>query len=128
MSKIVDFVIGDINEKKKYLKNEKRAKTLPQEYAEAYKDIKNYLWNTGMLTVDPLYSLVDLFEEAAANNRPIIDVTGPDVAAFADEFIRGEPTYSDKQRKKLNQKLNIKENRAASITQPYGQSILLFPS
>lgn len=102
MGKITDFIIGDINEKKKYRKNEKRAKALPKEYADAYKDIRNYLWNTGMVTVEPLYSLVDLFEEAAANGRHVLDVTGPDVAAFADELVRGEKSYYDKVRNKLN--------------------------
>ena len=103
MSKIIDTIIGDLGEKKRYRENEKRAKALPTAYAEAYKEIRNYLWNTsGILTIDPLVSLVDLLEEAAAEGRSVTDITGPDVAAFADELVRGESSYKDKQREKLN--------------------------
>lgn len=103
MGKIINTIIGDLSEKKKYRDNEKRAKALPDEYAQAYHDIKHYLWNTsGILTIDPLASLVDMLEEAAANKRSVIDITGPDVAAFADELVRGESSYKDQQRDKLN--------------------------
>lgn len=107
MSRIIDTIIGDLTEKKKYRLTEKRAKALPAEYANAYKEIKHYLWNTsGILTMGPLVSVVELLEEAAANNRRVIDITGADVAAFADELVRGESSYKDQQRKKLNDKLN----------------------
>ena len=112
MGKILDTIIGDFKEKKKYRDNEKRAKTLPAEYAEAYRNIKHYLWNTsGILTIDPLVSLVDLLEEAAANGKHLVDITGPDIAAFADEFVRGEKSYFDSQRKKLNASLTNKSEK-----------------
>lgn len=110
MNKIINTIIGDLNEKKKYRDAEKRARALSPEYADAYNDIKRYLWSTsGILTIDPLVSLVDLLEEAAADGKHVVDVTGPDVAAFADELVRGESSYKDKQRKKLNDKFNSKE-------------------
>ena len=103
MNKIIDTLIGDLNEKKRYRANEKRAKALPGEYAEAYKEIRNYLFSTsGILTIDPLVSLVDLLEEAAADGRSVVDITGSDVAAFADELVRGEESYFDHAREKLN--------------------------
>lgn len=109
MGKIINTIIGDLSEKKKYRENEKRAKALPTEYSQAYDDIKHYLWNTsGILTIEPLVSLVDMLEEAAANDRHVVDITGSDVAAFADELVRGESSYKDQQRKKLNDKLNKK--------------------
>lgn len=107
MGKIINTIIGDLNEKKRYNATEKHAKALPAEYADAYQSIKHYLWNTsGILTIEPLVSLVDLLEEAAADNRRVVDITGPDVAAFADELVRGESSYKDQQREKLNKKLN----------------------
>lgn len=107
MGKIINTIIGDLNEKKEYRQNEARAKALPPEYAEAYKDIKGYIFSTsGILTMEPLKSLVDLLEEAAADNRRVLDVTGPDVAAFADELVRDTASYHDKQREKLNKKLS----------------------
>ena len=107
MSKILDFIAGDFAEKKKYRDNEKRANMLPGEYAKAYKEIKHYLWNTsGILTIDPLVLLVDLFEESATNGKSVVEVTGEDVAAFADEFVSDESSYKNQQRKKLNDKFN----------------------
>jgi DNA-binding ferritin-like protein (Dps family) len=107
MGKIIDKIAGDLSEKKRYRDNEKRAKALSAEYAEAYMDIKHYLWNTsGILTIEPLVSLVDILEEAAANGKHVVDITGPDVAAFADDLVRGEVSYKDRQRSKLNDKFN----------------------
>jgi DNA-binding ferritin-like protein (Dps family) len=110
MNKIINAIIGDLSEKKRYKQNEKRAKSLPTEYADAYKNIRNYLWNTsGILKIDPLVTLVDMLEEAAANGRHVVDITGPDVAAFADELVRGESSYFDQQRKKLNKNVTKKQ-------------------
>ncbi len=111
MNKIIDTIIGDLNEKKRYRENEKRAKALPKEYSEAYGEIKHYLWNTGMMTIEPLFPLVDLLEEAAADGKHVTEITGLDVAAFADELARGTRTYHDDQRKKLNAAVS-KKNRS----------------
>lgn len=62
--------------------------------------------------MEPLKVLVDLLEDAVADNRRVIDITGPDVAAFADELVRGEKSYRDQQGKKLNDKLNKRETKA----------------
>jgi len=103
MNKIIDTIIGDLDAKKDYRQNEKRAKALPAEYADAYKNIKKYIFSTsGILDMAPLKTLVDMFEEAAASGRKVTDITGPDVAAFADELVRGEKTYLDAIRAKLN--------------------------
>ncbi len=103
MGKIIDTVIGSLDEKREYKKNEARAKTLPGEYGIAYKEIRNYIFHTsGILSFEPLKALVDMLEEAAANGKHVLDVTGPDVASFADELVRGEKSYYEQQRKKLN--------------------------
>ncbi|MDR1799009.1 MAG: DUF1048 domain-containing protein, partial [Bifidobacteriaceae bacterium] len=47
---------------------------------------QKYLWNfagDGRQMIDVLYGIRDLFEEGAASGRPVLDVTGDDVAAFA---------------------------------------------
>lgn len=106
MNKIIDTIIGSIDEKKAYMANEKRAMSLPKEYSDAYKEIKNYIFHTsGIVTMQPLVSLTDLLEEAAANGKHVTEVTGPDVAAFADELVKGEKSYYDDQRKKLNKNI-----------------------
>ena len=106
MGNIINTIFGNLEEKKAYRENEKRAAALPEEYANAYKEIKHYLFSTsGILSAEPLVSLVDLFEEASANDRRVIDITGSDVAAFADALVQGEKTFKDHYRDKLNSKL-----------------------
>lgn len=103
MANFINTVIGDFNEKREYRETEKRAKALPTEYAQAYKEIKKYIFSTsGILNMQPLRTLVELFEEAAANDQKVVDVLGADVAAFADELVKGEKTWMDIQKKKLN--------------------------
>ena len=105
MGKIINTIIGNLEEKQAYKQNEARAKALPKEYATAYNEIKNYIFRTaGLTSMDPLVALVDILEEAAANNKRVLDVTGADVAGFADELVRGEKSYYEMERKKLNSK------------------------
>jgi len=109
MYKLIDTLIGDLDAKKKYNENEKRAKVLPKEYAKAYKDIKKYIFQTsGILSMEPLEALVDMLEEAAANKRTVTDITGPNVAAFVDELVRDTRSWQDQQRNKLNKNIGKK--------------------
>ena len=103
MNKIIDTIIGSLEEKREYKQNEARAKALPGEYATAYKEIKAYLFRTsGIVTMEPLRVLVDILEEAAANGRHVLEITGADVATFADELVRDAKSYQGEQGKKLN--------------------------
>jgi len=106
MNKIINTIVGELSEKKAYRENEKRAKALPAAYADAYKDIKHYIFSTsGILSMEPLVTLVDILEEAAANKKSVTSITGPDVAAFVDELVRGTKSYQDQQRDKLNKNI-----------------------
>jgi len=110
MSKIIDTIIGSLEEKKAYKQNEARAKALPPEYATAYKEIQKYIFSsTGILSMEPLKVLVDMLEEAAANDKRVLDITGSDVAAFVDELVKGEESYQGHQRKKLNENIAKKQ-------------------
>ena len=103
MSKILDTIIGSVEDKKEWRAIEKRAKALPHDYSIAYEEIKHYLWkSSGITTIDAFRVLIDLFEESAANDRQVLEITGDDVAAFCDELVRGEKTYFEDLRKKLN--------------------------
>jgi DNA-binding ferritin-like protein (Dps family) len=107
MGKIIDSIIGSLDEKRAYKANEARAKALPAAYHEAYKNIKNYLFNTsGILSMKPLETLVDILEGAAAQHKNVTDVIGKDVAAFANELVKDEPSYQQMQSAKLNSKIN----------------------
>jgi DNA-binding ferritin-like protein (Dps family) len=106
MSKIIDTIIGSIEDKKEWRAIEARAKALPRDYRVAYEEIKHYLWkSSGITTIDAFRVLIDLFEESAANGRQVLEITGDDVAAFCDELVRGEKTYFEDLRKKLNRNI-----------------------
>ena len=98
-----DFLTKIIGDKKEWRAIEKRAKALPHDYRIAYEEIKHYLWtSSGITTIDAFRVLIDLFEESAANGRQVLEITGNDVAAFCDELVKGEKTYFENLRKKLN--------------------------
>ncbi len=109
MSNILEKVTGDWGEKKRWRATQKRAKNLPADYATAYHEIQKYLWATsGIETIAPFESLLDLFEEGAADGRPVLDITGKNVAEFADELAHGEKGYFEKRRAQLNKTLTEK--------------------
>ena len=109
MGKIIDTIIGNLDEKREYKQNEARAKALPADYAAAYVEIKKYIFQTsGIVSMEPLVVLVDVLEEASANGKIVVEVTGDDVAAFADELVKGARTYKGDLGDKLNERLNKK--------------------
>jgi DNA-binding ferritin-like protein (Dps family) len=109
MSGILDKIIGDLGEKKEWKQIEARAKALPKDFAVAYNEIKKYIWSTaGTETIEPFKTLIDLFEEAAANGKSVVEVIGSDVAGFVDELVRDEKSYFGKKRQQLNDDISKK--------------------
>jgi len=103
MGNFLDKIIGD---KKEWKAMEARAKALPKEYTIVYEEIKQYIWKAGGVDgIRILKGLLDLFEEATAHGKHVLDVTGRDVAAFCDELLRDAETYTDSWRKKLNKNI-----------------------
>ncbi len=98
--------------KKEYKEQMARVKALPEEYWYVYDKMLGYMWKLAdgdgndMLKVQ--YDLIDLFEAGAAEGKPILDVTGEDVAAFADELLLGVQTYIESWRKDLNRDIHKK--------------------
>ena len=89
--------IQDIIEgKKEWRAHMARVKTLPQDYQIVYKEIQKYLFKggSGELTDGmALFSgIVDLFEEGAALEKGVLEVTGRDVAAFCDDLVKSSKT------------------------------------
>jgi len=106
MTDFINKIIGDLEGKKEWKALEARAKALPAEYQVVYGEIKDYVWHGGTGLMDPsnmFKRLVERFEEGAAAGEDVMDVTGADVAAFVESLIRGEETYLDGLRQKLNQ-------------------------
>ncbi|MEU6137610.1 DUF1048 domain-containing protein [Nocardioides sp. NPDC047086] len=104
MNNLLTRLIGD---KKDWKRMEARATQLPADYRTVYAEMKNYLWRfttgDGMDIVAILRDILDLFETEAANARAVLEVTGPDLAAFCDTRL---PEQHDAYRAKLRANLN----------------------
>ncbi|MBC1591870.1 DUF1048 domain-containing protein [Listeria welshimeri] len=92
-------------EKRDYKLYKKRIAALPEDYKTAMTAIETYLWNfakgAGMFEI--LKNVLEMFENAAADNLELKAVIGDDLAEFADNLLNEYPeeTWMDKQRTKL---------------------------
>ena len=93
-------------EKREFRQKQKRAKALPEDYAYVYDKIQRYMWGhaggSGMDMMPILADLLDLFETGAAESKPVLEVTGEDVAAFCDELLRNARTWTGSSGQALN--------------------------
>ncbi|MGE7603463.1 DUF1048 domain-containing protein [Peribacillus sp. NPDC097675] len=105
----LEKIVGSFDDKREWKALEARAKALPSEYRNAYKAIQKYMWTAGDSPIDwegthrIFSSILDLFEEGAAESKKVTDLTGEDVASFCDELVKDEQTWKDKYRQKLNE-------------------------
>lgn len=104
MMEMFKKLLGD---KKEYKMMMARVSVLPEDYQFVFKKIQNYMWNfssgNGMDMLRIQYELIDLFEAGAAEGRHVLEITGEDVASFADELVANAKTYFAKYREDLNQ-------------------------
>lgn len=95
-----------IKEKREYKQQLARIEALPEDYRYTFKKIQNYMWSfaagDGYDMLEIQYGLLDLFEESAANDRTVLEVTGTDVAGFVDELLKNATTYTFHARNRLN--------------------------
>ncbi|CAH0158805.1 hypothetical protein SRABI96_00903 [Peribacillus sp. Bi96] len=98
-----------IGDKKEYKMMMARVEALPEDYQFVFKKIQNYMWNfsagNGMDMLHMQYELIELFEAGAAEGRQVLEITGDDVASFADELVANAKTYVAKYREDLNQSI-----------------------
>ncbi|MGW8427416.1 DUF1048 domain-containing protein [Peribacillus simplex] len=98
-----------ISDKKEYKMMMARVEALPEDYQYVFKKIQSYMWNfatgNGMDMLHMQYELIELFEAGAADGREVLEITGDDVASFADELVANGKTYVDKYRVDLNQSI-----------------------
>jgi DNA-binding ferritin-like protein (Dps family) len=106
---MLDMIKKMISDKKEYKMMMARVDALPEDYQFVFKKIQNYMWNfsagNGMDMLHMQYELIDLFESGAAEGRQVLEITGEDVASFADELVANAKTYYDKYREDLNQSI-----------------------
>ena len=89
---------------------EARANALPRDYRVVYGEMKSYMWRftagDGMDIVALLKDVLAEFETAAAQNTPVLEVTGEDVAAYCHAHLGDANPYDrflEKWRTSLNQ-------------------------
>jgi DNA-binding ferritin-like protein (Dps family) len=116
MSGLIAYIKRVAREKRAFNRMQARAKALPKDYAYMYHKIQRYMWGnawrvTGGVEMDltPLFAdLLDLFETAAAEGKPVLAVTGEDVAAFCDGLLHNSTTSTPNWREALNRDIRNK--------------------
>jgi len=110
MSGLIAYIKRVAREKREFNRMQARANALPQDYAYVYHKIQRYMWWNAWrfsggdeMDLTPLFAdLLDLFETAAAEGKPVLDVMGEDVAAFCDELLQNTHMSTGGQGEALN--------------------------
>lgn len=102
---IIERLVGDLEEKRTWRRLNKRVKSLPKDFRYAFKKILHYFYNTGF-DMDMIAGLIDLFEESAADGKPVLSIVGKDVTGFCDELIKVNNVDTIISRDKLNQEIH----------------------
>lgn len=74
-------------------------------YKKIQKYIRAQVTGDGYEMVEVQNRLLELFEEASAEGRKVLDITGEDVTGFAEELLNGVDTRQNKAGKELNDKI-----------------------
>lgn len=89
---IIESIVGDLGDKKRWRAYKARVKALPPGYREAAKAMERYLLHLGAsddgaTLIRMVDDLADLMERSAADGLPIRDLVGEDPVEFAEAFI-----------------------------------------
>jgi DNA-binding ferritin-like protein (Dps family) len=91
---IQDIVEG----KRQWRAHVARVRALPPDYRIVYKEMQRYLFKVGPVDLADghlLPGIVEFFEEGAAEGRRVLELIGPDVAAFCDGLIGEARTWAE---------------------------------
>ena len=96
---IVETLVGDLGDKKRWRASKARAKALPEPYRSVIAALERYFTYHGAIVrgdvlVAMMNDLGDLFEQAASDETPVRALVGDDPVGFAEEFLRN---YADGQ-------------------------------
>lgn len=95
-----------IKSKREYRQQMARVEALPEDYQYVFKKIQGHMWmfvaGSGYDMMKIHYDLIDLFEAGAAEGKPVLEITGEDVAASCEELLRSARTYTEDWRGALN--------------------------
>lgn len=101
-----------IKSKREYKQQMARVAALPEDYQYVFKKIQSHMWmfaaGSGYDMMKIHYDLIELFEAGAAEGKPVLEITGEDVATFCDELLRSARTYTEDWREALNRDIQKK--------------------
>ena len=113
ISALIEKVVGDFGDKKRWRAYKARTKQLPANYRAAIEALERYLTYFGAITkgdvlMSMLEDLADLFEQSAANGTPIRAIVGEDPVEFAETFLRNyaEGQWINKERARLTEAID----------------------
>lgn len=109
----INLVVGDLEEKRAYKHMMKKVDALPEDYSFTFRKIQHYMFNVGAFNGDEALfkdmkifeGLIDLFESSAAEGKQVLEVTGPDVAQFADDLMQASSDSAKEKRAHINQEI-----------------------
>ncbi len=92
VSTLIEKVVGDLGDKKRWREHKARTKRLPARYRTAVEALERYLTYVGAMTkgdvlMRMLEDLDDLFEQSAADGTPVRAIVGDDPVEFAEAFL-----------------------------------------
>ena len=105
--------IHDVIEgKKRWRAHRARVQALPRDYQVVYAEIQRYYFKVGPVGLEDgslLGDIVDFFEQGAARQQGVLELIGPDVAAFCDDLVKDTPTYADLYQASISRELGSTE-------------------
>ena len=109
---ICEKLVGANADKQAYRACRKRAGELSGEYHVVFDEIQRYIWTFGSMdgSTEMICDLLTLFETGAAEKKPVLEITGDNVAEFCDSLIVEwkSRTWQSQQREKFNNKIHKK--------------------
>ncbi len=119
LTKLIETVYGPLEQKRRWWRYKARVKRLPESYRIAIEALQRYSLYSGLTDGESILAmledLIDLFEQAAANETPIRELVGEDPVEFMEEFLENY--------KKGDWKARERERLAATIKRAVGEDI-----
>lgn len=105
-------------DKRDWRQHTARVRQLPPDYRIVMEEIEKFMWNFAAdgSMVATLDGILDLMEEGATTGRPVLEVTGEDVAGFAQNVLAETQakTWTGKKADQLNARIHAKLDQAES--------------
>jgi DNA-binding ferritin-like protein (Dps family) len=118
LTKLIETVYGPLEQKRRWRRYKARAERLPENYRVAIEALQRYSNYSGLTDGESILAmledLIDLFEQAAANETPIRELVGQDPVEFMEEFLNNY--------KKRDWKTRERERLTAAIKLAAGEN------